>query len=82
MHSLFGMKYLEFRPHSIMWALLSFLFFLSAQARLWAEEHVEQSLFSAPIDVKASKDVLLTVSIKFQPSLASSSLLTRSPTDA
>lgn len=48
-----------------MWALLSFLFFMSAQARLWAEEHVEQSLFSALIDVKASKDVLLTVSIKF-----------------
>lgn len=45
-----------------MWALLSFLFFLSAQARPWTESG-EQSLLSAPINVETSNDVLLTVSI-------------------
>jgi hypothetical protein len=56
------MRYLELEFRSIMWALLGFLFFLSAQARPWTERG-QQSLLSASINVETSKDVLLTVSI-------------------
>lgn len=57
------MRYLELGFRSIMWALLGFLFFLSAQARPWTERG-QQSLLSAPINVETSKDILLTVSIR------------------